>query len=321
MKEYNQTQVISSDEVSSLSTKYCQNLVSSIRFSESIRAINIFVTIAIIFIGIIGNSLGVFVFIQKRFRNHSSSIYLLILCLSDALFLLMHFFEDTLRTYIDVYMNQNSHPIDQACRNATSINPSLNSFVKSHHVPQNEITLEIILRFINITDRFNMSCRIVNFLRYFLRFLSSYVIITFTIQRTFAIRFPFYKTHFESNRLAWWIVSILIIVGVLLNLWIPFTFEVNLDSQVKYCDIARKHSKAYFYITILYIALTMLIPIVIIFICNSLIILYLVKANKKRASMSHANITKRNSNKSTGFMAKPSEHINLLKEKFTFRRI
>jgi hypothetical protein len=73
------------------------------------------VTVIISVAGLIGNSLGVYVFMQRRYRKHSSKIYLLVLCISDSLFLLTHFFEDTLRTFIDVTLNEKSNKIDAEC--------------------------------------------------------------------------------------------------------------------------------------------------------------------------------------------------------------
>jgi hypothetical protein len=62
-----------------------------------------------------------------------------------------------------------------------------------------------------------------------------------------------------------------------------------------YCDIAKEHTTTYFYITIAYIVTTMLIPIIIIFACNSLIIFYILKSRDERARLSNANIIRNNS--------------------------
>lgn len=71
----------------------CEKELDAFHFYTQTRKINIAVTVLIIIVGLIGNGIAVFVLGQKRFRTHSSSIYLLCLCLSDGLFLLMHFFE------------------------------------------------------------------------------------------------------------------------------------------------------------------------------------------------------------------------------------
>jgi hypothetical protein len=69
------------------------------------------------------------------------------------------------------------------------------------------------------------------------------------------------------------------------NLWVPFFFELrDLGSVEKgqYCDVSKKFSKSYFNITIIYVFVIMLIPIIIIFLCNSLIIMHVYKAGKAR---------------------------------------
>ena len=73
--------------------EYCHKELDAFRLYTETRKINIIVTALIIIVGLLGNGLAVFVFAQKRFRTHSSSVYLLCLCISDGLFLLMHFFE------------------------------------------------------------------------------------------------------------------------------------------------------------------------------------------------------------------------------------
>ncbi|CAF0787774.1 unnamed protein product [Brachionus calyciflorus] len=262
----------------------CESRINSIEFYDKTRKINIYISILIIGIGLIGNGLAVFVFAQKKFRLHSSSIYLLCLCFSDGIFLLMHFFEDTLRTYIDVYLNDQTRSIGIECLQFKEL--SLNN-----HTNNNSL-----LRVINITDRFDFSCRFVNYLRYFLRFISAYVILAFTIQRAFAIFFPFFQTKFESNKNSWFVVTIITILGLLINIWVPFLFNPikdQNDPSVTYCDIKKEYSKAYFFLTIFYIVLTMFIPILLIFICNILIIKYIVKAGKNREKMANLKIIQR----------------------------
>ena len=247
-------------------TNQTQNLSVAKLFYTQTRKFNIYATAVIIIIGLFGNGLAVFVFAQKRFRLHSSSIYLLFLAISDGLFLLMHFFEDTLRTYIDVY------------------------FYEDHSLNHEQFS-QSWLSIINITDRFNFSCRVVNYFRYFLRFISAYIIIVFTIQRTIAIHSPLFQARYESKRIAWLIVFFVTVVGLIINSWVPFVFD-RLDTEhreIKYCDVQKKFSSEYFTLAIIYIALIMLIPITVIFFCNTLIMLSIFRASKNRETLSNAN--------------------------------
>ena len=82
----------------SFNDSYCEKFQMAVNFFDKTREINIYTTIVVIIIGLIGNILAVIVFIQKRFRKTSSEVFFLVLAISDGLFLLTHFFEDTLRT-------------------------------------------------------------------------------------------------------------------------------------------------------------------------------------------------------------------------------
>ena len=87
-----------------------ENIVSITRSSmilENTMKINIYTSLFIFLIGIIGHSITIFLFSRKRFRLNSSHIYLFCIALTDSLFLFVHFFEDTIRTSINVYSNEN----------------------------------------------------------------------------------------------------------------------------------------------------------------------------------------------------------------------
>ena len=276
--------------ISSLTKLYCYEQINSSNFLVNTKIINIYLTIIIIVIGLFGNGLAVFVFAQKRFRLHSSSVYLLCLAISDGLFLLMHFFEDTIRTYIDVYLNGETNSLDPICLSIKNQDLFLHSTSTPSTSPLDNKTS--LLRAFNITDRFVLMCRLVNYFRYFLRFISAYIIVAFTIQRTIAIYSPFLQTKFESIRIAWIIIAAIALIGGLLNVWVPFLFKPrSLESDLQYCDVEQEFSSAYFKITISYVVLTMLIPIIVIFLCNTLIIFFILKASKERESMANTKLT------------------------------
>lgn len=263
----------------------CLQQIDAVKFYTSTRKINIYITILIIVIGLVGNGLAVFVFAQKRFRIHSSSVYLLCLCLSDGLFLMMHFFEDTIRTYIDVYYQDWRNSVSYSCRYMFAEHPNVNFSLNQKSQSYMNVNLnKSLLVFINITDQFDVACRFVNYLRYFLRFISAYVIIAFTVQRTFAIYSPFFQSKFESKNLAWTIVKIVVLIGFLINIWVPFVF-----TRTEYCDVNNQTKDFYFTVTVAYITLTMLIPIIVIFSCNTLIMYYVLKASKEREGLTNGS--------------------------------
>nr|QVK45781.1 G protein-coupled receptor [Proales similis] len=260
----------------------CWQEIHSMELLSRTKLINVYATTAIISIGLLGNALALFVFIQKRFRIHSSSIYLLCLALSDGLFLLMHFFEDTTRSYIDAFSNGAYANLRDECHylvEADLAKKNMNEWVRA------------TLRTISIIDQSNMFCRTVNYFRYLLRFVSAYIIVTFTIQRAIAIKWPFSQAKLESNKLAWTIILILTLSGCIFTAWVPFLFRLRptpagsviLD---EYCDVERQFSSIYFHATIVYVVITMLLPIILIFIFNLLIIVHIWKASRARQNLS-----------------------------------
>ena len=122
-------------------------------------------------------------------------------------------------------------------------------------------------------------------------FLVKSIIVAFTIERAIVIYSPFLQKRFDSKRFAWLVMALLAVGGSLLNMWVPFLFHTIATGggSNRYCDIERAHSSAYFKITIAYIILIMLVPIVVIFVCNSLIIFSLVHARNERQHMQRAN--------------------------------
>ena len=247
------------------------------------RKINIYFTILIIIVGLIGNGLAVYVFSFKKYRIDSSCIYLLSLSVSDGLFLLTHFFEDTLRAYIDHYLNKNDD-LHQLCALYNSNNMSGNNYSTTTLISEPN---QHILRQVNLTDRFDFFCKLFNYFRYCLRFVSAYIIVAFTVHRFLALYFPYTQKKLLSKQFSWMIILIISIVGIVSNMWVPFLFKAGVFQGInhisyKYCDIQRDYSSSYFIITIVYIVIVMLVPIVTIFVCNTCIIRTVFAANKTR---------------------------------------
>ena len=289
----NQTSRILSVNQPLISGTICEEQIYSKYIFERARKINIYFSTLIIVVGIIGNALALFVFSQKKFRVNSSSVYLLCLAVSDGLFLLTHFFEDTLRTYIDLYVNENIH-VHEQCRNHShfkiyNISKDCSSNLSPHS--------QRFIRLLNITDRFDFFCVVFNYFRYFLRFLSAYIIVAFTINRAITIYRPISEIKLESKKITWTVVSILVFLGLFSNIWVPFLFRTEVyngrtgNLPLKYCDIRSNYQFSYFTITILYIFIVMLIPIVVIFVCNSLIIVRIVYASKQRKKLLNESYT------------------------------
>ena len=205
----------------------------SSNFLESISKINLFSTILIICIGLIGNTLTLIIYGQSKYRVNSSNVFILILSIIDSLFLIIHFFEDI-----------------------------INSF-KKYDFP---------IQYLNIAEINRESCMLINYFRYVLRSISSYIILAFTIQRFKVVYSPL-SSKFKSKQYAWFTCLIIIIISFLINLWSLFVFDLSKESDVvKKCDIVEDWVDFYFYISICYFTLNILIPMISVVILNCLII-------------------------------------------------
>lgn len=134
--------------------------LSSMILLNVTRKINLFMTLFLIVFGMVGHALTIFVFAQKRFRRNSSNVYLLCLAIVDSMYLIVHFFKNTIRTYMDIYSTDE---------------PNFGEFIQ----------------LINLIDRYETSCRLINYLRNVLRMISAYCVVAFTIQRLFLVYSPF----------------------------------------------------------------------------------------------------------------------------------
>lgn len=237
------------------------------------RNINIYATLIVILIGFIGHLLTICVFGQRRFRIKTASVYLFCLAINDSLFLFIHLFEDTLRTFKDIYFDDNE-----------------NSSIK-------------IITVLNIIDNYRIACKLVNYLRYSLRFISAYIIVAFSIQRLCII----YSSHkFKTKKSAWLTVLITILCSLISSLWVPFLFELkkltNYNSTTTasstYCDVNKEMKTIYFTISVVYVVLIILIPNIIIFISNALIIYKTSKIDYNNNNNS-SNNSNNNNNKIT----------------------
>ena len=122
---------------------YSQNIYQSEsekneEFIDLLKKINAYSTILIVLLGLVGHFITINVYTRKRNRTNAITVYLLCLAVNDSLFLIVHFFEDTLRT--------------------------LNNFTLSDASKSPDISSKIISA-LKIADKFNLTCQIINYLR------------------------------------------------------------------------------------------------------------------------------------------------------------
>lgn len=224
-------------------------------FVTNTKKLNIHLTIIIILIGLIGHFLTILVYSKKKFRINSSNIVLLCLAINDSLFLIVHFFEDTIRNIKNVYnLNTNTNLL------------------------------------INIIDNNSLACSSANYLRYSLRMISTYMIIALTIQRLRIVYSPL-RNDLKSKKSAWYSILLIIIISFLSNFWIIFAFKLKTtNTNLIYCDLNRHWTDVYFYLNSIYIAFIMLIPIILIIVCNCFIIYKSIKNDYKRKKLKSGRV-------------------------------
>ena len=80
------------------------NINNSTNFLELSDKINVIISILIVCIGLIGNTLSLIIYGQSKYRLNSSHVFIFILAIIDSLFLIVHFFEDTLKNIVKYYL-------------------------------------------------------------------------------------------------------------------------------------------------------------------------------------------------------------------------
>ena len=229
------------------------NLIeNSFNFLDLSNEINLFATILIVFIGLIGNTLSLIIYGQSKYRLNSSNVFILILSIVDSLFLIVHFFEDTI------------------------------SSLEHHNFP---------IYFLNIIDTNREICILTNYLRYTLRSISSYIILAFTIQRYSVVYSPL-TSKFKIKKYAWYTCLIITTSSLIINSWSLFLFDLSINRiEVKQCDIIDKWKNWYYYISLSYFSMTILVPMISIVILNCLIIKKSKKDDLNRKQFISGNMT------------------------------
>lgn len=186
-------------------------------------------------LGVIGNTLSILIFLSPRYRRQSSHFYLLTLALSDLCFLIINLFEDTFRNHNELY---HSH--------------------------------------INFLDRSSsIICILVQYARNVTRLLSSWIVVSFTIERLLVVFYPLKRAVICRRKIARFVVFILFILSFLININVPFHYGVinssNQTADDSICDILPKYRSTYMKFAITTMIIVYLLPMCIIGFVNMLI--------------------------------------------------
>ena len=186
-------------------------------------------------LGIIGNILSIFIFLSPRYRRQSSHFYLLSLALSDLCFLIINLFEDTFRNHNQLYQSR-----------------------------------------INFLDRSPLLiCIFVQYARNVTRLLSSWIIVSFTIERLLVVFHPLKRAIICRRKIARLVVLIVFLISLMSNINVPFHYGiVDLPSRTindTICDILPAYRPIYMRFAIITMISVYLLPMCIIGIVNLLI--------------------------------------------------
>ena len=243
---FNLTKKIKDEDLENKSDYLSKSLLTL----EYVRQINISLSVFLVLIGIIGNCLIIYVYSQSRFRKNSNNVYLLLLSINNSFYLIVHFFEDTIRSYI--YLD----------------NLKRLEFLDS----------------LNLLDQSDLACSLFNYIRYVLRSASAYIMIAFTLQNLLIVYLPL-SSFFKSTKSAWIISGLIEFFSLMFNSWFLAIFRLKLEDENKsryYCDVLKEYDKQYFKATIVYIFVIMLVPILVIFMSNFLIVIKITRLSSNK---------------------------------------
>jgi hypothetical protein len=197
---------------------------------------SIYVPFVLTTLGIIGNILSILIFLSPRYRRQSSHFYLLSLALSDLCFLIINLIEDTFRNHNELYHSR-----------------------------------------INILDRSSpIICILVEYARNTTRLLSSWIIVSFTIERLLVVFHPLKRAIICRRKIARCVVSILFFLSLLININVPFHYGIinlpnSLGKEDTICDILPKYHPIYMRFAISTMITVYLVPMCLIGAVNMLI--------------------------------------------------
>lgn len=241
------------------------------------RELNAYFSLAVILLGLVAYSIAFYVFIQKRFRTNACDVLILFLTITDFVYLINYFFQDTLRTLSDIYLNTGD-----------------------------SLTSQILL-ILNFVDRFDTACRLINYFYYCLRFISVYLLVGINFQPLIRIYKPFKKDHLTKKSALIFTFTI-VCLALLFNMNYIFIFTLNYENENVYCDLADDFSSAYFYFKALFALITICIPFLLMLTANLLIL----KKMSKSANLNQDDLAllynKENSILTYSIRSKSAEH-------------
>ncbi len=107
------------------------------------------------------------------------------------------------------------------------------------------------------------------------------IIVAYTVQRLLIVIWPM-NSKYKSKRSAWITVFTITVVSLTVNLWVLAVFEIKNEEHKDFCDVKAGWKNEYFIMAVVYIFLTIGLPVIIICTSNTIIAYKTIKAESKR---------------------------------------
>lgn len=226
-----------------------QNIPTTEFTKQYIELIYIVVCSTQIIIGLVCNIISLKVFMRSGkcspiiLQRHS----LILLTLSNTFYLIMFFYSQILPKMVD------SQFLEESTKELLG-----KIFISNHSV----FVCKSVQYFINVAICLNAS-----------------ITTSFSLERAFAIKFPYLSINLRENHDVQFkilILSLLLFSFLLPSYNLYFATIVDVEER---CSVMETYSKIYFYLTVLYVLFTLLLPFLIISFSNYTIIKEIVKVS------------------------------------------
>lgn len=145
------------------------------------------------------------------------------------------------------------------------------------------------------------------------------IIVAYTVQRLLIVIWPM-NSKYKLKRSAWITVFTITVVSLTVNLWVLAVFEIKNEEHKDFCDVKAGWKNEYFIMAVVYIFLTIGLPIIIICTSNSIIAYKTIKAERKRTKLKETKKSKTTTDQTlTRTIAK--YHRDSLANKIQFKRL
>lgn len=205
--------------------------------------IHAYSTPVIFAMGILGNSISLKIFLSKNFRRQAGGVYLASLSCADIFALVFFVMTQWLKRVWPIFTDSRVTPVVD-------------------------------------TDGL---CQVILYLSYTSRFLSSWLVVTFTVERYIGVCHPFKRLEWCTTKTARRGIVVLTLISLVFNSFKPALSGVYmLDGELTKCTGNPDYHYVSFILDSVYAVSITLVPFVVILLLNVMIIRALVKLKKRQ---------------------------------------